>query len=412
MLPCRGDGAGLSTLTPFQWGAYIPGMLRISFCLLPLLFALVAGAQIAPPSERGERDMVLLAGGDVAYPRGWMDRFVEQQGASMFDEVRPFALAADLAFINLETPLTEAAFVVDKRWPIATPPHRLEFILSGGFNLFSLANNHLFDCGNPGADDTLRLLTNTRQRLAEGPRAPGERRHLFWAGLGRRARDAYEPTILTVPGKTLKVAFHAFGWSGSRRTPAPSRRAALRTVRAHASEADLTVVSIHTGREYRHVPGARKARLFRRFIDAGADIVLGHHPHVIQGVEVYGGGVIFHSLGNFSFASAGNFPSAAAMRRRDEAGVKMYSMLPSIWIRDGRVVGAEIVPLYVNNIAPMTVEGQTLPASKFRPQVLEDPFASTVLGELVRWTAEIPGATAESARALQVRGERAWVQVQ
>lgn len=395
---------GAGNLTHAQWGYTIPRMwMRSLLVLMILVLSIDSFARIPPRSQRGPRDMLLVAGGDVAYPRGWMDRLVERQKAAMFDNVRGYALAAELAFVNLESPYTDAEFFLQKRWPIATAPHRLDYVLRGGFNMFSLANNHMYDCGEPGIRDTLALLEQKREQHASGTLEQGMRKHLFWAGVSLTRREVYEPTVFKVPGKNLTVAFHAFGFAGTNLVGSPLSARALSKIREHAPKVDVTIVSVHHGKEYRHAPKSGRAALYRKYIDAGADVVLGHHPHVIQGVEVYKEGIIFHSLGNFSFASK--------TRRHHRTGAKLYGMLPLIYFKDGRVERAEILPLYVNNSEPFEVDGQTLRPTNFKPQIVTGVFAQQVLTDLKAWTADIPGIARAATRAFRIRGDRAIIQV-
>ncbi len=368
-------------------------MRRLLIVLIAVLLPGLTAAKIPGKSKRGPKDFLLVAGGDTAYPRGWMDRLVERQKGKMFANVRGYAKAADLAFLNLESPYTEAEFVLKKKWPIATPPHRLDYVLDGGFNMFSLANNHMYDAGKQGIEDTLALLRQKKK----------ERGWLVWTGAATRTRDAYKPTIFEVPGKELKVAFHAFGYARSNLVPVPYSDKAYEAIRSHKGKADITIVSAHHGKEYRHVPSAKKAQAYRKYIDAGADIVLGHHPHVIQGVEAYKDGIIFHSLGNFSFASK--------TKRHHKTGARLYSILPLIYVKNGKVERAEILPLYVNNAENFEVEGEVMKWTNFKPQICKGVFARQVLTDLRKWTKDVPGIHNRATKAYRIRGERAIVQV-
>jgi poly-gamma-glutamate synthesis protein (capsule biosynthesis protein) len=351
-----------------------------------------AHARIPGKSKRGAKDFMLIAGGDVAYPRGWMDRLVDRQGSKMFDRVKGYVQAADLAFVNLESPYTDAEFTLKKKWPIATPPRRLDYVLKAGFNMFSLANNHMGDAGDQGVFDTLDLLTSKSKEY--GP--------LFWTGASRRKKDVWKPRVFRVPGKALKVVFHAFGYARNSLVPTPGKRS-YKAVREHKNDGDITIVSVHHGKEYKHAPKASRAAAYRAYIDAGADIVLGHHPHVPQGVEAYKGGIIFHSLGNFSFASK--------TKRHHKTGAKLYSILPMIYVKDGRVERAEVLPLYVNNSEHMVVGDQTLKYTNFKPQIVTGVFASTVLKALREWTNQVPDIHQRAKAAFRIVQERAIIQV-
>ncbi len=373
-------------------------MRRLVFALIAV-FSLSTSAAFAADKpkipkrkKRSANEFVLVAGGDVAYPRGWLDRFVDRQGAAMFDEVSKYAKDADLAFVNLETPFTDATFKLRKEWQIATPPGRLDYVLDGGFNLFSLANNHMGDTGDQGIFDTLDLLEGRDK--ARGP--------LFWIGAARTRKEVYKPLVFTVPGKRTKVVFFAFGYANNPLVPTPGADA-IEAVKRHKRDGDVVVVSVHQGTEYKHVPDKAKTELYRRFMDAGADVLLGHHPHVIQGVEKYKKGVIFHSLGNFSFASK--------TKRHHKTGAKLYSMLPRLLFRGGKLAAVEIVPLYVNNGEPLVVGREVLRHTDMKPQVLTGVFATQVLTELEGWTHALPGISEKARSAYRIEGDRAYIEV-
>jgi poly-gamma-glutamate synthesis protein (capsule biosynthesis protein) len=359
-------------------------------CLAATAFA--DTPSIPKKKKRGADDFVLVAGGDVAYPRGWMDRLVVKQGAAMFDFVRPLAKDADLAFVNLESPYTNEEFKLRKEWQIATPPERLDYVLDGGFNLFSLANNHMGDTGDQGIFDTITLLEQKHE--TKGP--------LFWAGASRALKDVYKPTVFEVPGKKLKVVFFAFGYAKNAHVPMPGP-SAIEAIEKAKGKGDIVIVSVHSGVEYKHVPDKSKADMYRRMIDAGADILLGSHPHVIQGVEVYKKGIIFHSLGNFSFASK--------TTRHHKTGAKLYSLMPRIYVKNGRVEMAELVPLYVNNGENFVVDGAVLKHTDMKPQVLTGVFAKQVLTELEAWTHAVPGISEKAKAAYEIQGDRAIVTI-
>ena len=380
-------------LTPLMRPVSMPSMLRVVLALLFVLPTAWAQAKIPAKSVRGQRDFLLVAGGDVAYPRGWMEGLVKRQGHKMYDDVRGYAKAGDLAFVNLESPYTNAKFTLKKRWPIASAPERLDYVLKGGFNLFSLENNHIYDTGVPGIEDTLELLKQKKKKYKQ----------LWWAGTALNKKDAVKPTIFKVPGKSLTVVFHAFGYAGSRLVAAPHPKYSVERVRKYAKKGDIIIVSVHHGKEYKHIPKASKASLYRKYIDAGAHIVLGHHPHVVQGVEAYKNGIIFHSLGNFSFASK--------TRRHHKTGAKLYSMLPLIYVKNGVVERAEILPMWANNSESWKLDGKVQKVSNFKPTLLKGAFAKAMLNDLKQWTRGLPDIHIRAKKAFRISGERAVIQV-
>lgn len=337
------------------------------------MWASTAPAAAEPPDE-----VVLHVVGDVAWPDGWGGIVeIDAQQEGIFGLVRPILAKGDLNFANLECPLTEAKPVVEKTYPITCHPKRLMYAVNAGFNLFSLANNHSVDAGAAGIDDTLALMAATT--TAERP--------LWWAGMGATSEAANAPVELTVPGKGARVAMFALGNSspsgrvGSLHEPTLHDRIA-----AAAKANDIVIVSVHYGPEYVHVPSAATVEKYHALIDAGADVVVAHHPHVLQGVEAYGGGFIFYSLGNFSFGSR--------TRRHLETGARLYSMIGRVTFRDGKVAGVELVPIYANNSYKWTLEALTLEPRHATPVPLSGEFARAWMDEMEQFTAQIPGAAA------------------
>ncbi len=345
-------------------------------------------AQEGSADGGGPRDLVIVAGGDVAWPQGWLEATVVEARPRIFAALSPFLGRADLAFANIESPLSLSEQRAVKTYSLVMHPKRLQWMIDAGFNLFSLANNHTNDAGEGGVFDTIAAVERAREAGSV----------IWWSGAARRPAEVWAPTIFSPPGKSLKVAFLAFGEAQSALVPYPMAEKAVEAVRDAARRADFVIVSVHSGLEYVHVPRKREASRHRDFIDAGADVVLGHHPHVVQGVEVYGGGVIFHSLGNLSFASR--------TRRHQKTGALLYGMFPIIEIKDGRLDRVEVVPLYVNNAEPLRVGGAVLKADTVVPQVLDGAFAEHVSAAIVDWTGQVPGISLASVDALKISGGR------
>lgn len=362
------------------------GLASVRVAPVALAGALALGAWPAAARADGHPDpdtIVLNAVGDVAWPNGWsgIDQ-VDAKRERLFEQVKPILDTGDLNFANIECPLTEAKPIAKKTYPITCRPERLEYAIGGGFNLYSLANNHSLDAGQQGVDDTLALFEATNR-----PDRP-----LWWAGVGRTPEQAREPLIFTPPGKRVKVAFFALSSSGgSTSTIASMYAPGLHDrIAAARKQADIVIVSVHGGPEYEHVPPPSITKAYRGFIDAGATVVLGHHPHVVQGVERYGQGLIFYSLGNFSFGSK--------TKRHHETGARMYSMIGRVVFKKGAIVRAEIIPLYANNAEPWALGDERLDPVHCVPQVLKGRFAEAMLREMQDFTARVPGASPTTVR--------------
>jgi poly-gamma-glutamate synthesis protein (capsule biosynthesis protein) len=202
-------------------------------------------------------------------------------------------LVGNLECCLVDESCTDAA----RRKPMAVPAAAGGSLLAAiGFTDMCLANNHAMDCG-------AEAVTVTRKRLASlGIRG-------FGAGLDL---DAAEQAVF-VEQNGCKVAFlgacdnSEYAAAGNRAGIAPLQKSRLgRRVREAASHADLVVVTLHSDLEFSEVPGGWRRRLSHWLIEQGAHLVVQHHPHVLQGIETYRGGLIAYSLGNFIFRLHGN----------------------------------------------------------------------------------------------------------
>lgn len=345
---------------------------------------------LATTAVAGPRDLVIAFGGDVSYHHGWFDAKLDKVGESPgpFHLIQSYLDEADLRFLNLETPVTENSAIIKKKYSLSMPPHRLAWIIKAGFNLISLANNHSADAGVEGLVDTLANL----QKVRDGGR------DVWWAGADPDKSKADAITYLTPDGKELKVAFLAFG---NNRAPEVANywgKGVIARIKEARANADLVIVSVHAGKEYVHVAEPDLARRYRGFIDAGADIIVGHHPHVVRGVERYKGGVILYSLGNLSFASF--------TVRHHETGAKMWGMLPMVYVTDGKLTRLRIVPMWVSHNERLVVEGEpALSPKPFQPQPLTGGYARAALDAFQQFSSAVDG----NSTRLAIDGDEANV---
>jgi poly-gamma-glutamate synthesis protein (capsule biosynthesis protein) len=204
----------------------------------------------------------------------------------------PMLKEADLAVINLEGPLTSRGEKVPKPFNFRMPPATTRILTGAGIDVACIANNHVFDYGPDGLFDTISYLDSAG---------------VAHVGAGRNEREAYTPALFTLAGRRVAVlAFYGGGEApgavGSK--PGVARRDLNRIRRGIGSIRDSVeylVVVLHWGTEKATVPDPGQQAFAREIIDAGADAVIGHHPHVLQGIESYRNGVIVYSLGNFIF---------------------------------------------------------------------------------------------------------------
>lgn len=262
----------------------------------------------APPEP--ERRVTLVAVGDVLLGR-YVDRDTyrpvvqsaggpDPAGAAAFVEVAPILRRADLALANVESPVLAepAAFSVHARLTFRADPRALPVLAEAGFDVLSFANNHALNFGARGLRETLAHV---------------ERAGLRPVGIGPDQARADAPVILE-KNRVRVAVLGRTTWLNSNRPPTRDAaiahvsnralkselRAAVRQARA-STAFDFLVVFLHWGNEYAPAASSHQRRAARAMIDAGAHLVIGHHPHVVQEVELYGGGLIAYSLGNFVF---------------------------------------------------------------------------------------------------------------
>jgi poly-gamma-glutamate synthesis protein (capsule biosynthesis protein) len=249
-----------------------------------------------PPVDPAKRGFTLTAGGDVLADRSIRSVMDAHGPAGPFRKVTAFFEASDFGLVNLETPLTDGGSPQTWKDVVFKGDPRLAKGLSqAGINVVTLANNHAMDQGASGLLDTLKWLR--KQDVAA-------------CGAGKDLDDAYTPRVLETDG--VEVAFLGFtdvvpvGYPATASSPGttPGRsdvNAMKRAVAKAAKRSDYVVVSWHWNFEFKTAPTALELTEGKAAIDAGADLVIAHHPHVLQGIQVYHGGLIAYSLGDLVF---------------------------------------------------------------------------------------------------------------
>jgi poly-gamma-glutamate capsule biosynthesis protein CapA/YwtB (metallophosphatase superfamily) len=242
------------------------------------------------------------------------DLFVEREdpAGAVEPAARYLKECFDLRFANLEASLSTRG-KLKRSFPWASlrgHPRNAAVLTAGGFDVVSLANNHTMDYGPDALMDTVALL---------------DERGIRYVGAGENWARAWEPAYLTVRGVRIGIiAVEATSWTWIEHDAAPNRpgmaavfvspffpdhvdgyrlRHLLETVERARAQVDGLVVSIHWGVSVSHQVCTYQQTVGRRLVDGGADVVIGHHPHTLQAVEVYRGHPIFYSLGNFLFDS-------------------------------------------------------------------------------------------------------------
>lgn len=256
--------------------------------------------------------------GDIIFGRYREDGYdpIPGPGDDVFGEVTDL-MASDLLVGNLETPLVRelpTGSPIVSTYRFGADAELASHLRRGGFGAVSLANNHAFDMRGAGVQQTPEILDELGVVALGAPRDDGpplrvETMHRKGWRIGFVA--------ITVPANID----HLEGLPPLPRVAASAIAEEVGPVVAAARQShDVVAVLVHWGQEYAEQPAPRQRRAAHALIDAGADLVIGHHPHVLQGVEHYGGGVIAYSLGNFVFENVKPIPrQTAILRTRFEA---------------------------------------------------------------------------------------------
>ena len=249
--------------------------------------------------EIEDPEIILLAVGDIMLDRG-VELNIKKNGNGDFQfpflRIADDLQEADILFGNLEGPISDQGKNVGSIYSFRADPKAIEGLKYAGFDVLSLANNHMLDYGRDALEDTFK-------RLKEAG--------IDYVGGGINEQEAYSLLIKEIKG--IKIAFLAYTDLGPESWKATEEYSGMawinnkdmekikKDIEKAKEESDILIVSLHSGKEYSTTPSFFQSYFFKICIDAGADIGIGHHPHVVQDVEEYGDGWIAYSLGNFVF---------------------------------------------------------------------------------------------------------------
>lgn len=232
-------------------------------------------------------DIMLTRGVESSVKKNFDDNYNK-----LFDNLRELK-NADILFGNLEGPISDKGNNVGSKYSFRMSLEVPEALSNAGFDIVSFANNHVGDWNIEAFKDTLNRLSNTQ---------------ILKTGAGINKDEATSPTIIEKNG--IKFGFLAFSDVGPNwieaKTNTPGILLAndpnLTNIIMKAKEkCDVLITSFHWGEEYKTIHNKRQEELAHKAIDAGANIVIGHHPHVIEDIEYYKNYPIIYSLGNFIF---------------------------------------------------------------------------------------------------------------
>ncbi|GMQ77550.1 MAG: hypothetical protein BMS9Abin02_0038 [Anaerolineae bacterium] len=271
----------------------------------------------------------LAAVGDIMLDRSLGDEIQQGNIGYPFELVIEELTAADLTVGNLESSLGDIGEPANKSYTFQAPPGAAKSLAYAGFDLLSLANNHALDYGQDALIQGINLL---------------QREGIDVVGAGANVVKASSPIYLESKG--IKVAFLAYvdvqvegsgfdtrSWTADLSSPGlnwtdPGKIA--HDVAGAKDNSDIVIVLLHSGIEYMKQPSPEQSAAAKAAIDAGADLIVGHHAHVLQGLEFYKDGVIVYGLGNFAFDIDGDPNSGILNVWLDKDGVRQIGLLPAV----------------------------------------------------------------------------------
>ncbi len=243
----------------------------------------------------------MLAVGDVMLDRE-VDRLLLQPDGikKVFGNTTSYLQDSDILFGNLECVASlKGHRLKSKSYTFHFNPHALKLLREVGFSYLSVTNNHTFDYGVTAFKDTLKNL---------------KRYNLGFSGAGDNLKEASKPWVTHINNLTVKVlSVGAYptertGFSGKNYVAKEKKAGILwlnnyffDLLKKKFQHESLNIVMVHGGVEWTSIPTPKQVKLYREIIDSGADLVIGSHPHFVQGFEKYRGKFIFYSLGNFLF---------------------------------------------------------------------------------------------------------------
>ncbi|MEL6877667.1 MAG: CapA family protein, partial [Pseudomonadota bacterium] len=287
-------------------------------------------------SMAGRRYFKAPRGEQAVLDRVTLDRDLDK----LFSAIKPYLETSDLASINLESVVAaeQPGPPAPKKYLFFSPPELPQALARAGIDHVSLGNNHTADYRGPGVKTTIDALD-----------AAG----VAWSGAGMNVMEAERASRFTIKGKKLGI-YGFVGWRGTwtpNQTAAENKAGAAwgkrsdveRVTKRERKAGYLPIMHFHGNMEYADRPSELSLPRFRAAIEKGAPVVVGHHPHVTHGLEIYRGGLIAHSLGNFLFDQ--------------EHPHTHVSYTLKVWLENGKFLRAEAIPINMLDYRPVPAIG-------------------------------------------------------
>lgn len=326
-----------------------------------------------------KKDIIEITAAGDFMPGGLFSQEIEMYKDVFLDkETAAIVSSGDIRFCNLECPLLKVSGSVFLQKNLLYADERaVGPIKKAGFNLVSLANNHAMDFG-------WKALLNTTVLL--------EQENIKYVGAGANLKEAKMPVLFEARGMSL--AFLAYTWTypmfakdshaAGENNPGVSPYQLghiLEDVARVKKSVDFVVAAIHWGNEGTHFPDPKTVLEARKIIEAGADLILGSHPHILQGSERYNQGLIVYSLSNFLFSPPAKEKARRRKKERERraSAHSLKSMVLKCYLSKGNgVFDYEFIPIVQDSEEPKVL----IPEAEESFQILNNIAKwSLVLGE-------------------------------
>ena len=290
--------------------------------------------------KNNSKDMVLLAGGDLICA-SYVENAIKKYGPEHpFKEVKEHIEKADISFANLECVISDKGGRRSKKINYGSSLASLDSIVYSGIDVFSIANNHVYDMGRRG-------LLRFNELLDRSP--------VYYGGAGRNKKKAGSPVTVQVNG--LKVSFLFYDMTSYRfcakeknagynclghkeiKTSIKQLEKDIETIK----NSDIKIMSVHWGPNYTNLTSEDQIKLAHFAIDNGIDVVLGHSAHIFHGIEIYKNRPVIYDMGDLLI--------------NDVDGWDSKSFLYYVHIVQGKVKFLELVPIYMPNSQIRIAEG-------------------------------------------------------
>lgn len=267
---------------------------------------------------------VLVFGGDIMLSRTVNSKMSTYQDYTWpFKKIATLFSEADLAIANLESPFlfTNNYEVKSGSFSFKANPQSVKALLLAGFDVLSLANNHILNQGRQGILDTYKVLDET----------------------GISSVGTKERSIVIKESKGVKFAFLAYSYDQS--SPLISGldpKQLVLDIKEAKTKSDIVVILMHAGTEYKLEPNAKQIEFAHAAIDAGADLVIGHHPHWPQLIEHYQGKTIIYSLGNLIFD-------------QEWSSSTKEGLVVKVYFKDKQLENIEYIPIEIKDFGQASI---------------------------------------------------------